>query len=225
MERCKPVTGEIYHIYNRGVEKRKICANDTDRLLFVNGLFIFNDKAASTNTSRLSNNLFEVGLRTEKLVEILAFCLMPNHYHLMLRQLVENGITEFMRKTGTGHTNYFNIKYERVGPLFQGKYKIAPVKNEAHFIHLPYYIHLNPLDAVEPKWREGNIKNIEMAINFLESYRWSSYLDYIGKENFPLITDRNFLNDFFENPRQHRKDMIGWLKESGTEILEDIILE
>lgn len=143
----------------------------------------------------------------------------------MVKQKIEGGITSFMRKLGTGYTNYFNQKYERVGSLFQGIYKIAHLKKEANFIHLPYYIHLNPLDLKFPEWRNKEIKNYKEAMKFLENYRWSSFPDYIGKKNFSSVTQRKFLNEFFEGPIQYKKDTIKWLKEMDLEEIKDIVLE
>lgn len=233
MQRIKPVYNEIYHIYNRGVEKRKIFLEDRDYLRFVQDLFEFNDDKPVSNVDYyFEKTNMEVGLpynreqRAKKsIVEILAFCLMPNHFHLMARQNNEDGITEFMRKIGTGYTNYFNLKYERVGPLFQGKYKFAHIKKETHFIHLPNYIHANPLELLIPKWREGKLKNLSMAMSFLEKYRWSSFSDYIGKQNFPLITSRDFLADIFGSPRRYFSDFKDWLEDWSPEIMEGSILE
>jgi putative transposase len=162
------------------------------------------------------------------LVEILAFCLMPNHYHLLLRQKRENGIVNFMQKLGTGYTMYFNQKYNRVGGLLQGRFKAVIVNKEEYFIHLPYYIHLNPLDLIMSKWQEGRIKNFNKAIKFLENYRWSSYLDYIGKKNFPSVTQRGFLLEFFGGEKEYRKATKKWLKEIDLEKIgeiREIILE
>jgi len=143
----------------------------------------------------------EVGLpKIEKeprklLVEILVFCLMPNHFHLMVKQKVNGGITLFMRKLGTGYTNYFNQKYKRVGPLFQGKYKIVHLYQDAHFLYLPYYIHLNPLELIIPEWKEQGIKNIKKAIKFLEKYRWSSFsIILVIKIFLLLLRDSFYLN-------------------------------
>ncbi|PJE64705.1 MAG: hypothetical protein COU90_00320 [Candidatus Ryanbacteria bacterium CG10_big_fil_rev_8_21_14_0_10_43_42] len=222
MKRPVPENGEIYHIYNRGVEKRVTFSKDPDYVRFIHDLFEFND-------SNPAGKYSEVGLPNMKqrnlLVEIMAFCLMPNHYHLMVRQKEDFGITEFMRKLGTGYTNYFNQKYERVGPLFQGKYKILHVTEERHFLHLPYYIHMNPLDEDFPEWRDGNIKNPKEASLFLETYRWSSYLDYIGKKNFPSVTQREFLTAFFDGEKQYKQDMFRWISENGIENIEHISLE
>ena len=101
----------------------------------------------------------KINHKRKLLVEILVFTLMPNHFHLLLKQKQENGISKFMHKLGVGYSMYFNQKYERTGSLFQGTYKAIPVNNDSYFIHLPYYIHLNPLDLIEPKWKNGEIKN------------------------------------------------------------------
>ena len=224
-------TGGIYHIYNRGVEKRKVFIDERDHLRFLSDLFEFNNKNPAINlnyhTKHNNDQYLEVRLpNRETIVEILAFCLMPNHFHLILKQTEERGITEFMRKLGTGYTNYFNKKYNRVGSLFQGKFKSVGITTDAHLLHLPYYIHSNPLDLVAPKWRKGEIGNYKKAINFLEEYRWSSYLDYIGKQNFPLITERKFILSLFHNEREYQKEMLQWLKErSSSESVEILALE
>lgn len=235
MKNPKFVDGQIYHIYNRGVDKRKIFLDDSDHFRFTHDLFEFNDTEPALNLHyKLPNyQSYEVSLRKikndrkprELLVEILAFCLMPNHFHLLIKQKQDNGITDFMRKLGTGYTNYFNKKYNRVGSLFQGLFKAVLVNREPHFIHLPFYVHVNPLDLIAPEWRKGEIKNIKKIINFLESYRWSSFLDYIGKNNFPSVTQREFLLEFFGGPEQYKKDILNWLKRGDIKEIKDLTLE
>ncbi len=224
--RSKPLINEIYHAYNRGVEKRNIFMDDKDRLRFMHDLFEFNDIAPALNLAyHLSPNKNhkskEVGLPNilkretrKRLVDLLCFCLMPNHFHLMLKQKTENGISEFMRKLGTGYTNYFNQKYKRSGVLFQGKYKVVHLDKNNHFVYLPHYIHLNPLDLITPGQKFG-IKDSKEIINFLQNYRWSSFPDYIGEKNFPSVTQREFLRQFFNGPEQYKKDILNWLNESG----------
>ena len=234
----KPVfiNSEVYHIYNRGVEKRKTFLDDKDYFRFIHNLFEFNDDAPAMNLYYKLPQIqsYEVQLRKihkierqprKLLVEIIAFCLMPNHYHILIKQKVDNGIVRFMQKLGTGYTNYFNKKYKRVGGLLQGRFKAVLIKDESHFIHLPYYIHLNPLDIKFPEWREGEIKNYKEVMEFLENYRWSSFPDYIGKKNFPSVTQREFLSEFFGGPEQYKKDMIKWLKELDLENMTEIMLE
>ena len=227
MLRIKPATGNIYHIYNRGVDKREIFLDEEDRFRFIHDLFEFNDEAPALNIYYKAPNLksksYEVEPRKidskierkprKLLVELMVFCLMPNHFHLMVRQREDGGITEFMRKLGGGYTYYFNTKYHRTGSLLQGKYKFVLIKNEAHFIHLPHYIHLNPLDMAAPEWREKKIENYHKAMKFLESYRWSSFSDYIGKKNFPSVTQREFLMEFFDGPQKYRAEVERWLRE------------
>lgn len=234
--RIKPSTNEIYHVYNRGVEKRKIFLNDKDHLRFIHDLFEFNDQEPALNLNYYFNRQsqsMEVKLpyinpernKRKFLVELQAFCLMPNHFHLMLKQLVDNGITEFMRKIGTGYTNYFNKKYTRVGSLFQGPYKSTIIKSEAHFIHLPYYIHFNPLDLYMPEWRDKKIKNFNKALKYLKDYRWSSYLDYIGKKNFPSVTQREFLLDFLGGSKEYKKETTKWLREIDLDEIKYLTME
>lgn len=100
---------------------------------------------------------------------------MPNHYHLLLRPKFDDSLTKFMKKLNIGYAKYFNEKYKRSGALFEGRYKSVLVVDKSHFIHLPYYIHLNPLDLKFPEWRNREIKNYKEAMKFLENYRWSSF--------------------------------------------------
>ncbi|MBI1755336.1 transposase [Candidatus Azambacteria bacterium] len=229
--------GEIYHIYNRGVEKRSVFLDDQDHFRFVHNLFEFNNEEPARNlfykkpsfqNLDLNQPIYETKsrkLRRKLIVEILMFVLMPNHFHLLLKQRKENGITEFMHKLGVGYTMYFNQKYQRTGSLFQGTFKAVLVKREAHFIHLPYYLHLNPLALKFPGWRQGKVADRKEAMKFLEQYRWSSYPDYIGIKNFPSVTSRDFLLNYFGKPEKHKKDIFEWLQEAHEESVREHSLE
>ena len=153
---------------------------------------------------------------------------MPNHYHIVLKQIKDNGISQFMHKLGTGYTMYFNQKYERSGVLFQGTFKAVRITNENHFMYLPFYIHANSLDLIEPEWRKGKINNVQKAIKFLESYRWSSHLDYLGKKKLPSVSQRDFLLDIFRGTENYKRQFQNWLEEmekDKIEELENIVLE
>lgn len=220
MKKPQFVNNEIYHIYNRGVEKRNIFLNQQDYFRFIHDLFEFNDKNPSLNTLFYFNQLGKPPIISKKqrkprklLVEILAFCLMPNHFHLLLKQRREGGLVCFMQKLGTGYTNYFNKKHDRVGGLFQGRFKAVHVDQQQHFDFLLYYIHLNPLDLMEPGWRNGEIKNYQKAIISLSSYRWSSHLDYLGKKNFPSVTQREFPLNVLGGGKNYKESIEKWLKE------------
>jgi putative transposase len=145
------------------------------------------------------------------LVEILLFTLMPNHFHLLLRQKAQHGIVRFMQKVGTGYTNYFNLKYKREGGLFQGRFKAVLIENNEQLQYIPQYIHLNPL-----KLNYGSSTLIDWKNKFqlLENYRWSSLSDYIGKNNFPSLTQRDFLLNIFNGEKNYKKHLINCLKES-----------
>lgn len=214
------VNKEIYHIVNRGVEKRDIFMDDGDRVRFMHHLFSFNDTKTIQNLRRNVFKMNEVeprSLEREELVEILAFTLMPNHYHLLLRQRVDGGIVKFMQKLGTGFTMFFNKKYDRVGPLFQGGFKAVLIEKDAHFMYIPHYIHLNPLDLMQKQNKRGRTSFVKQQIEFLENYRWSSFPDYVGKRNFPSITQRKFLLNFFGGSNKYKQDIIEFLQQNQLE--------
>ena len=223
---------EIYHIINRGVEKRNIFMDDKDYLRFIHDLYEFNDEVPAENIYYKSFNIESYEAKPRKitherklLVEVLAFCLMPNHYHLLLRQTKDKGITNFMHKLGTGYTMSFNKKYKRVGSLFQGTFNAVLIDKENHFLNLPYYIHLNPLDIQSPEWRYRKIKDYDKTIEYLNHYKWSSHLDYCGKKNFPSITRREFLLDIFDGKEKYKQSINKWLKEMDPDNIQNIILE
>ena len=229
MRRPKFANENLYHVYNRGVEKRKIFLDKNDYFRMIHNLFEFNDTEPAENIyyksyELRSHNFKEESRERKSLVKIHAFCLMPNHFHLLLEQIEDNGISEFMKKIGIGYAMYFNLKNERSGTLFQGRFKAVHISDHPHLIHLPYYIHLNPLDLIEPSWRNKEIQNHRKTTEFLNSYRWSSYLDYAGRKNFPSITERNLLEEIIGKGKEHEKKIFDWLKERGPSSWDKNIL-
>jgi putative transposase len=226
----KPVfaNNELYHVYNRGVEKRDLFMDEADYSRFVHNLYDFNDHSPVVNVkyyfdqqSRTVQSRVLKGRREPRklLVDILVFTLMPNHFHLLLRQTRENGISRFMQKLGTGYSMYFNKKYERVGALFQGKFKASHINEEIYFIHLPHYIHTNPLEL---SFRGRT------PITFLSDYRWSSFPDYIGRKNFPSVTNRRTLLDLFGGEKgyyQHTAERLNNTDNESLSIVKDVALE
>jgi len=202
------LNSNIYHIYNRGVDKGKTFMNDQDYYQFIHDLFEFNNK---DQTPHLKNNGEVRPLRFKKekrepLIEILSFVLMPNHYHLILRQKEDNGVSKFMQKLGTGYTMYFNGKYKRIGSLFQGKFKAKLIKRESHLLYLPFYIHLNPIKLINKK------SSLSEKWKFLKNYKWSSFKDYIGEKNFPSVINKEFLSETLGNKNNHKKEIKNYLK-------------
>lgn len=166
----------------------------------------------------------------DKLVEVLAFCIMPNHIHLLLRQLKDGGIFKFMKKFGSGYGRYFNKKYSRKGYVFQNRFLAVHIRTDKQLKIIFAYIHSNPLSLLIPKWRELgiNIKKLNKAIKFIENYKWSSYQDYIGKQNFPSVTEREFLLEIMGKENGCKQFMRDWLIYRGMvkeEKLDEFVLE
>lgn len=225
---------QLYHICSRGIDGRNTFLEDKDYLRAIHDLYEFNDQRPARNIYYRTDPLksyeatprkIEVVKEREPIVETLIFVLMPNHYHLLLRQLRENGISDFMHKFGTGYTMYFNQKYNRSGTLFQRPFKAVLVEKQAHFIHLPFYIHANPLDLKFSTWRERKLKDPKKAMEFLEQYRWSSFPDYIGTKNFSSVTQRDFLTKVIGEPREYKKATLELLQEMDLAIVHDVALE
>jgi len=213
---------ELWHALNRGVDGRNIFLDSQDYARFVHNLYEFNDAIPSYNRGRRldPSGMFDLRNRTsERLVDIHGWVLMKNHYHLLLSERVEGGISLFLRKLNVGYANYFNERYERKGTLFQGRTKKILIERAAHFLYILHYIHLNPLDYLQgtEEWRvrnKGGIRNMKGALDYLDSYRWSSYLDYSDKKNFPSILTTSFFKGALGNPRQAVKE---YLKDAETE--------
>lgn len=194
------VTNEVYHVIVRGIEGRRIFDDDTDRYRAVKGLYYFNDdnpvdwsfRKISEKRSRKKENKEKDKRR--KLVKILAFCLMPNHIHLLLRQVKDGGISKFMRKFGAGYGGYFNRRHGRQGYLFQGRFRAVHIASDEQLKIVFAYIHTNPAALFNASWKKGEIKNPAAVIKRIERYKWSSYRDYLGYHNFPKVTEREFLN-------------------------------
>ena len=201
---------ELWHALNRGVDGRTIFSEDLDYVRFVHNLYYFNDTApADPNNGYRFKSMdivspyIEIG-RKERLVDIHGWCLMKNHYHLLLSERVEGGLSLFLRKLNVGYAKSFNEKYGRVGTLFQGRTKKVPVERDAHFNYILHYIHLNPLDYLKgaTEWRtrdKDGIRNAAEALSYLEGYRWSSYLDYAGRKNFPSILSTSLFKEALGN--------------------------
>ena len=129
---------EFYHVLNRGVEKRNIVVSDDDRMRFVRGLYLFNDKNNAPNAISQGNITIESNYKRDLLVDVHAWCLMDNHYHILLSPKNDDfaNISLFMKKVNMGYAKFFNEKYNRSGCLWQGKYKKVLIENDSHFLYL-----------------------------------------------------------------------------------------
>lgn len=168
--------GEWYHCYNRSIEKRTSFEDFRDYYRFLELLYLANDESPLRRND-IGIHKFEEVLnipRGKKLVAIGAFCLMPNHFHLVLKEVSEGGITTFMRKIGTAYTLYFNSRHERIGNLFLKPFKSRHVSTDLYFQHLVNYVHCNPAVLYEPKWRAGHVVDPQFLEERLVAYPYSS---------------------------------------------------
>src|SRR3989339_96470 len=177
---------EYYHIYSRGVEKRKIFMNTKDYNRFMALLYIMNQNNQFIIGNFLQNKSKELQdvfmeKREKTLVSILGYCLMSNHCHLILYEHTEGGISKFMAKLLTAYSMYFNIKYERSGPLFTRPFRSTHINNDSQYLYIFSYIHLNPLSIINGEWKNNGIKDKKHSESFIESYTFSSYQEFIGK--------------------------------------------
>lgn len=211
--------GEIYHIVIRAIDGLNLFHDKGDFLRMIRSLFEFNNSNHIISTFRVRyhrnkpNETLPGNVSLDKrklLVEIMAFCLMPNHVHLLVRQLRDDGVSKFMKKFG-GYANFYNRKYNRKGHLFQDRYQAVHIKTDRQLMTAFVYIHTNPVAIIYPGWKERGIKNVRKAMKFLEGYRWSSFLDYLGKKNFPSITSREFLMDLMGGQKSCREFIEDWL--------------
>ena len=187
---------DVYHVLNRGVDKRDVVIDDSDRNRFVHSLFVFND-ANQLNENHRKRNFVMPSKDRSPLVHIHVWCLMNNHYHLLLSPVNDDlkNLSQFMKKLNMGYARYFNERHDRSGYLWQGKYKKILMERDSQFLYIPYYVHLNALDYGMKEWRTGKLIDMDTIIKKLDDYRWSSYLDYSGIKNLPSVIDMNLLGD------------------------------
>ncbi|MBI3306137.1 transposase [Candidatus Nomurabacteria bacterium] len=173
------VEGEYYHIYNRGNSKQKIFLDNKDRERFLKLLYLCNSKQRiDFNNDIIKRKInawdFEKG---EPIINIGAWVLMPNHFHLYVTPKTEallpsgNAITDFMHRVLTAYSKYFNARQQRIGSLFEGKFKSVHITKDTQAKYLFSYIHLNPIKLIDSKWKEKGIKNKKEVFKFLNSYK------------------------------------------------------
>ncbi len=215
MRKIKIAPGEYYHIYNRGNNKQNIFLDirDWSRFLFL--ILYFQSPTSIHNISYhishfIKNRVFNISesvlqkILKDRTVELISFCLMPNHFHLIVQELKENGISKYMEKTQKAYAKYFNAKYKKNGHLFQGPYQIVHVKNNEQLLHLSAYIHHNAREIKEWKNKE-------------EKYPWSSYQDYIEESRWEEFLKTSIILDQFSSPKEY-KDFV---ETSGTKLKPD----
>lgn len=204
------VNGEYYHIFNRGVDKMNIFKNSYGFQRFLKTMVYYQILGPKPRFSLFTPTTNSLD-KNKKIIEIVCYALMPNHFHFLLKQLTDGGITEFISKLSNSYTKYFNIKNKRVGPLLQGEFKSVLIENNEQLLHLSRYIHLNPL--------------VSGLVDNLEEYLYSSYFEYIGL-NTQEICSKKIILEQFKSPKDYQKfvlDQAGYGKE--LEIIKHTLLE
>ena len=206
------VNSEYYHVYNRGNGKQIIFNDDEDYKRFIGLMYACNqaDNFKSDNLKK-DQGLFNTKIN-KNIVSIGAYCLMPNHFHLLITQNEPEGVSRFMKKFLTSYVMYFNKKHKRTGSLFEGKFKAEHADNDRYLKYLFSYIHLNPIKLIQKDWKEKGIKDKSIALDYLDKYKHSSYLDFTGEnrvQNKVLNVD-SFPN-YFPTKEKFKKEIFEWL--------------
>jgi len=205
------VRGEYYHIYNRGNSKQKIFHDEEDYEYFLKLLYIANGEE-KFKFHFLEGNVYEAK-RGNQLVAISSYVLMQNHFHLLITELQEGGISKFLHKISSGYSHYYNKKYERTGSLFEGKFKSEYVGNDRYLKYLFSYIHLNPVKLIQKDWKEKGINEKQKVLDFLLNYKYSSYRDYLGiYRQESLIINRKAFPNYFPTNTQFKNEIFDWIK-------------
>jgi putative transposase len=210
------VENEYYHIYNRGNDKRIIFHDKQDYYYFISLLYISNSINNFNLYDLKRQENFEVfNIDTyAPIVSIGAYVLMPNHFHILLTQKIDNGISKFMQKLSTSYVMYYNKKYNRTGSLFEGKFKSQHLDTDRYLKYIFSYIHLNPIKLIDKNWKEQGIKDIQNSMSFLDNYNYSSYKDYLNgfeRKESKILNKTDFPN-YFPSKKVFDKEILGWLK-------------
>lgn len=193
------VTNEIYHVYNRGINKQPTF---TTRREYQRAILAIEFYRVSNPPIRLSKflelekerqkEIIEVIEQAEELVQIICFCLMPNHFHLLVKQKIEDGISKFLGNFQNSYTRYFNTRNGRDGSLFLDQFKAKRIETDEQFIHVSRYIHLNPYTGF-----------IVKTFDELVEYPWSSFPNYLTGNNGFL--EPNLVLDIFGSRDQYKQ--------------------
>lgn len=184
------VNQNFYHVFNRGVNKQEIFNSPDNYERFLQTIFYYQFSGPKPRFSTHKRFRVKDFSNNPKIVDIICYCLMPNHFHFLLRQIKEGGITEFISKVSNSYTKYFNTKHKRIGPLFQGEFKAVPIETDEQLLHVSRYIHLNPF--------------VSELINDLAAYPYSSYKNFIEPASVGFCITKPIL-DFFKNPKEYEK--------------------
>jgi len=213
--------GEHYHLFNHGVDQKKVFLQDSDFQRFLISLVTFNaQQKCLQNLSYFAKDLnylikYYIPDKRDRLVDIISFTLLPTHFHLFIREKRSGGTSQFMHKLNMGYARYFNLKYKRKGSLWRSTFGASHVASGSYFVHIISYIHLNILDLYFPEWRQGKIEDWEKAKKKLRKYPWSSYSYYrdekdrIGFMDL-ILTKPDWMEEYYPEPIAFEENLQNW---------------
>ena len=212
MRKIKISIGEYYHIYNRENNKQSIFFDERDWVRFLFLVLHFQSSVTFPQVGRLvsdfvKHSVFDIGedearkLLKNRYVELVSFALMPNHFHLIVREVKESGISQYMQRVQNAYTKYSNIKHKKFGHLFQGPFQVVRIEDNEQLLHLSAYIHRNPREIKQWKNKESN-------------YPWSSFQDYIGKNRWGELLKHQIITEQFSDSKEYSK----FVETSGTKL-------
>ena len=202
---------EYYHTYNRGTDKRTIFSAPSDYERFVALLYLCNGNIPLIFRELEVDDHFE-RQRGETLVDIGAYCLMPNHFHILVKEKKERGVSSFMKKLLTSYSMYFNKKYERTGSLFEGAFKARHADTDVYLKYLFSYIHLNPAKLIDHDWKSNMHTNPEKLFDYVNRYSYSSLPDFQGSNRKEkVILNKAVFPDYFETKKGVTSSITEWL--------------
>lgn len=206
------IEGEYYHVYNRGNSKQQIFHDKEDYQRLMSLLYLSNSDQNFKIQFLGKKDIYDGVNRGKQLVAIGAWTLMPNHFHLLATPTVEGGLSKFMQKLTTGYSMYYNQKYKRTGGLFEGKFKAQHIAEDRYMKYLFSYIHLNCLKLIDKKWKEKSNLGTKKYMNYLESFKYSSYQDYLDQVRGTYkILDLVFYPPYFLKKGSMQKELLSWI--------------
>lgn len=209
----------IYHVFNRGVEKRPIFLDDQDYRVF---LHILKEALSDPTTlppkharTMLQGSTLQQTIRMPKnffgLIELYAYCLMPNHFHLLFKQHAERTMKEFLHSVTTRYVIYFNKRYRRIGPLFQSIYKAIAVTEEPYLLHLTRYMHINPRELFLDLTKTYSSYADYLGIRYTPWLNTEFILSFFSQNTLPLLKKTHTYQDFVESYKTPSADLLGSL--------------
>ncbi len=217
--KCMPTKNSVrtfiengyYHIYNRGVAKQKIFTAEKDYrtfLYFIKEYLLPIEQKDSAGSEITNARRKPISCSAD--IELLAYCLMPNHFHFLIKNTSEKGMAKFMKALSVSYSGYFNRTYQRVGPIFQGRYKAVLIETNEQLVYVSKYVHRNP-------------KNLLARVRPLQEYSYSSYVNYLGKRKQDWVKPKEILSFFSNNFYQSDyKSFVEEYEENSNNFLKNI---